>query len=342
MTDQKRNTIIAAHESSVEREVLNADSPVLIDLSATGCGPCRRLHPIIASLAQVHAEQLKVVESDAGGCPELTSRAVCVASRLCRSQPEQGSGAAPLRWGQSPARGVVARVARKKHSAPLRARKISQGAIPLLVPLRLLRKFLARVAERCCCLGVTPPCRSVSRAMLPLLLAQLFLVSVLSGAAHAGDAGEDPAADIVLTNGVTYRARLRLNFFQCLASEDRIARKFGDGGFVGVHVFMSARDLPADWPEQFRSKAGSCERYAEGVWARPTMPRRRPSSIDAWWVAAAGVPDEPVASLERLAPLSSRRPSARALSPCGAARPSRRWSASVAHAVDVELARSLA
>ena len=59
-----------------------------------------------------------------------------------------------------------------------------------------------------------------------------------------------------------------------------------DGGFANVRVFMSSRHLPSDWPAQFRSKAGSCERYAEGIWNRPTTPRRRPSSIDAWWIAS--------------------------------------------------------
>jgi hypothetical protein len=191
--------------------------------------------------------------------------------------------------------------------------------------------------------GMTLSCRSVSSAMLALLLIQLLAVSAFSGVARAEDAGTDPAADIVLTNGVTYRARLRLNFFQCLASEDRIARKFGDGGFAGVRVFMSADQLPPDWPEQFRSKAGSCERYAEGVWARPSMPRRRPSSIDAWWVAVAGGPDEPAASLDQsFAPFSSPPPSAPAQPPRAAARPSPRQCASGARAVDVDRARSLA
>jgi hypothetical protein len=134
--------------------------------------------------------------------------------------------------------------------------------------------------------------RSVSSAVLPLILVSLLSASLLSRSARADGA----ATDIVLTNGVTYRARLRLNFFQCLASEDRIARKFGDGGFAGVRVFMSSHELPSDWPQEFRSKAGSCERFAEGVWSKPTMPRRRPSSIDAWWVALMGTRSEPVAA----------------------------------------------
>ena len=93
------------------------------------------------------------------------------------------------------------------------------------------------------------------------------------------------AGSIVLTQGTTYRARLRLSFFQCLASRDRIQRKLQGSGFSGVRVFTSSRELPADWPPQFRARAGSCERFAEGIWARPTMPRDRPSSIEAWWVA---------------------------------------------------------
>ena len=106
-----------------------------------------------------------------------------------------------------------------------------------------------------------------------------------------GSHGDAAAADatILLTRGTTYRARLSLSFFQCFASKDRIGRKLGGSGFENVRVFMSARELPADWPAQFRARAGACERYAEGVWARPTMPRHRPSSIDTWWIAQAPV-----------------------------------------------------
>jgi hypothetical protein len=112
-------------------------------------------------------------------------------------------------------------------------------------------------------------------------------VIATTSSASAGSAGSQP---IVLTQGETYRARLKLGFFQCLASRDRIERKLEGGGFAGVRVFTSARDLPADWPARFRSRAGSCERYAEGVWARPTTPRRRPSSIESWWVASTTAP----------------------------------------------------
>jgi len=107
---------------------------------------------------------------------------------------------------------------------------------------------------------------------------------------EAAAAAAPQAKTITLTEGVTYRARLSLNFFQCLASRDRINRKLGGVGFAAVRVFTSVRELPPDWPSQFRSRAGSCERYVEGVWARPTMPRQRPSSIEAWWIAGLPAP----------------------------------------------------
>lgn len=124
-------------------------------------------------------------------------------------------------------------------------------------------------------------------AALAVFLVTLWALTLLPGA--AGAAREQASAGILLTEGATYRARLRPSFFQCLASEARIIRHFSAGGFTKVRVFMSPRELPADWPAQYRAKAGSCARYAEGVWARPTAERRRPSTIESWWA----VPSSP-------------------------------------------------
>jgi hypothetical protein len=121
-----------------------------------------------------------------------------------------------------------------------------------------------------------------SRLLLALWPTTLAALVTIAPAVLAGNETVGP----ILTEGATYRARLRLGFFQCLAPRDSIGKKLSGGGFANVRVFMSRRELPADWPAAFRSKAGSCERYAEGVWARPTTPRRKPSSIDAWWMAS--------------------------------------------------------
>lgn len=130
------------------------------------------------------------------------------------------------------------------------------------------------------------PCRT-RRASVPVGAALfLFLATVLPGALLTGlarAARESASESIQLREGATYRARLRPSFFQCLASEARIIRHFAAGGFTKVRVFMSPRELPSDWPAQYRAKAGSCARYAEGVWARPTTERRHPPSIESWW-----------------------------------------------------------
>jgi hypothetical protein len=131
------------------------------------------------------------------------------------------------------------------------------------------------------------PRRQRSLRCFLTLSAWLAFATAESGAAHAAATSRSSSPPIVLTQGVTYRARLKLGFLQCLASRGRIERKLGGGGFANVRVFVSARDLPEDWPVGYRAKTGSCERYAEGVWARTTTPRKRPASIDAWWIAPA-------------------------------------------------------
>jgi thioredoxin 1 len=54
-----------------EAEVLNARTPVLVDVSAAWCGPCRMAAPVIAEIAQNAPESLKVVVIDGDESPEL-------------------------------------------------------------------------------------------------------------------------------------------------------------------------------------------------------------------------------------------------------------------------------
>lgn len=114
-----------------------------------------------------------------------------------------------------------------------------------------------------------------------VVVTAMLLVLPLGAAMARSSAARE---EILLVEGARYRARLKLGFLECFASRDRIGKKLGRGGFGGVRVFMSARELPPDWPAPFRSRAGGCERYAEGVWSRATTPRQRPSSIESWWV----------------------------------------------------------
>src|SRR6478609_11204668 len=54
-------------------EVLKSDRPVLIDVTAEWCPPCKAAAPIIAELAAAHAGRLKVVVIDGGESPELVA-----------------------------------------------------------------------------------------------------------------------------------------------------------------------------------------------------------------------------------------------------------------------------
>jgi len=56
-----------------EAEVLKADRPVLVDFSATWCGPCQMLAPIVAEIAVERADVLKVGKVDVDEAPELAA-----------------------------------------------------------------------------------------------------------------------------------------------------------------------------------------------------------------------------------------------------------------------------
>lgn len=58
-------------KDNFEAEVLRSDRPVLLDLWAQWCGPCQMLAPIVAELAEEHAQTLKVGKINVDDEPEL-------------------------------------------------------------------------------------------------------------------------------------------------------------------------------------------------------------------------------------------------------------------------------
>ncbi|MCP3978704.1 MAG: thioredoxin [bacterium] len=56
--------VFEADDSNFENEVMGADRPVLVDFSATWCGPCKKLEPIVHEIAGDYADRLKVVKVD--------------------------------------------------------------------------------------------------------------------------------------------------------------------------------------------------------------------------------------------------------------------------------------
>ena len=65
-------SVITLTKVNFENEVMNSDKPVLIDFSATWCGPCRMVAPIIDEIAAENS-QIKVCKVDVDDEPELAA-----------------------------------------------------------------------------------------------------------------------------------------------------------------------------------------------------------------------------------------------------------------------------
>jgi thioredoxin 1 len=65
--------VIEVNSSNFESEVLKSDKPVLLDFSATWCGPCKMLAPIVENVASKH-EGVKVAKLDIDKAPDVATK----------------------------------------------------------------------------------------------------------------------------------------------------------------------------------------------------------------------------------------------------------------------------
>jgi thioredoxin 1 len=64
----------AITDATFEREVLQSATPVLIDLWAPWCGPCRAIAPVVDELSREYAGKLKVVKMNVDDNPQTPSK----------------------------------------------------------------------------------------------------------------------------------------------------------------------------------------------------------------------------------------------------------------------------
>jgi thioredoxin 1 len=62
------------NDVNFEETVLRSDKPVLVDFTATWCGPCKKLAPIVEKLADDLAGQVTVGKCDIGDSPAVAAK----------------------------------------------------------------------------------------------------------------------------------------------------------------------------------------------------------------------------------------------------------------------------
>lgn len=64
----------AFNDGNFEADVLKSDVPVLVDFTATWCGPCKQLAPIVEKLADDFAGQVRIGKCDIDDAPGTAAK----------------------------------------------------------------------------------------------------------------------------------------------------------------------------------------------------------------------------------------------------------------------------
>ena len=66
--------ILDVTDANFERDVMQSDTPVLVDFWAEWCAPCRALAPVIKQLADEYGDRLRVAKVDTDSNPGAAAK----------------------------------------------------------------------------------------------------------------------------------------------------------------------------------------------------------------------------------------------------------------------------
>ena len=66
--------VVELSESNFDQEVIKSQTPVLVDMWATWCGPCRMISPIVEELAETYKTQVKCGKLNVDDHPQVAAK----------------------------------------------------------------------------------------------------------------------------------------------------------------------------------------------------------------------------------------------------------------------------
>jgi thioredoxin 1 len=68
------HNVITLSDTTFDEVVLASEAPVLVDFTATWCGPCKQLTPIVEKLADETVGRFRVAKVDIDDCPGIARK----------------------------------------------------------------------------------------------------------------------------------------------------------------------------------------------------------------------------------------------------------------------------